>query len=133
MRSKPTHAIESISLRSRPISRSVRLSAVLLPLASAAVIERLAGGPAGFACRQRRVQPKPGAPAQEDRSSRLASKEQKCENLDVTLRTVSDRILPGASQDLALHMKAPPAWAGRAVKPRSRKAVREAQGWSPLL
>src|SRR5829696_2293585 len=85
MRSKPTHAIESISLRSRPISRSVRLSAVLLPLASAAVIERLAGGPAGFVCRQRRVQPKPGAPAQEDRSSRLAAKEQKCENLDVTL------------------------------------------------
>src|SRR4051812_32674440 len=25
-------------------------------------------------------------------------------------------------------MKAPPAWAGRAVKPRSRKAAREAQG-----
>src|SRR5829696_1490451 len=25
-------------------------------------------------------------------------------------------------------MKAPPAWAGRAVKPRSRKTVREAQG-----
>ena len=36
--------------------------------------------------------------------------------------------LAGASQTLALHMKAHPAWAGRAVKPRSRKAVREAQG-----
>jgi hypothetical protein len=27
-----------------------------------------------------------------------------------------------------LHMKAHPAWAGRAVKPRSRKAVRESAG-----
>ncbi len=43
---------------------------------------------------------------------------------------MSGRILPGASQALALHMKAPPAGAGRAVKPRSRKAVREAQGRS---
>src|SRR3954465_13955004 len=51
-----------------------------------------------------------------------------CESLDVTHRTVSDRILAGASQALALHMKAHPAWAGRAVMPRSRKAVREAQG-----
>src|SRR4051812_14760056 len=52
----------------------------------------------------------------------------KCESLDVTHRTVSDRILAGASQALALHMKAHTAWAGRAVMPRSRKAVREAQG-----
>src|SRR5829696_9087935 len=37
-----------------------------------------------------------------------------------------DRILCGAPQAPALHMKAPAAWAGRAVKPRSRKAVREA-------
>ena len=36
--------------------------------------------------------------------------------------------MAGASQALASHMKAHPAWAGRAVKPRSRKAVREAQG-----
>ena len=48
--------------------------------------------------------------------------------LDVTHRTVSGRILAGGAQALALHMKAHPAWAGRAVKPRSRKAVREAQG-----
>ena len=36
--------------------------------------------------------------------------------------------MPVGSQPLALHMKAHPAWAGWAVKPRSRKAVREAQG-----
>ena len=46
----------------------------------------------------------------------------------MTLRTVSDPILPEASHALALHMKAPPAWAGRAVKPLSRKAVRESAG-----
>jgi|1185.fasta_scaffold03636_5 hypothetical protein len=41
---------------------------------------------------------------------------------------MSGRIMPGASQALALHMKAHPARAGRAVKPRTRKVVREAQG-----
>ena len=51
-----------------------------------------------------------------------------CKSWDVTHRTVSGRILPGASQTFPLHMKANPAWAGRAVKPRSREAVREAQG-----
>ena len=48
--------------------------------------------------------------------------------MDVTHRTVSDRILAGASQALALLMKAHPAWAGRAVKPRGREAVRESAG-----
>ena len=46
----------------------------------------------------------------------------------LTPRTMSDRILPGASQAPALHMKAPAGLGRPGGHARSRKAVRVAQG-----
>ena len=51
-----------------------------------------------------------------------------CESQDVTLRTVSDRIFARSVAGSCIAHESPSAWTGRAVKPRSRKAVREAQG-----